>query len=253
VDRGCHTCVWGVSPRTHARRRRVAACLFALVALAVARADIASAHAVIRPAASRPADLQLYTLVVPNEREVATVGVDLKIPAGIDFVLVEGSGAWKARLVRVDGRVDEVRWSGAPIQPGFFGTLRFVARNPITPGSIAWRVVQRYGDGKDVHWIGPPESDTPAARTLISESATPVDVLAGLNGGASASSAISRGGSGSGTPTTPTSDASSSGRDGLTFGLAIVAVVLGAAALAAAFLPVRRRRAASPAPVEGAS
>jgi uncharacterized protein YcnI len=218
--------------------RRLLLTTFAAAALTAAAAPSALAHAVVRPSASRPADLQLYTLTVPTEREVATTGVDLKVPDGIDFLLVEDSGPWQAALVRANGRIDQIRWRGSSAGPGYFATFHFIARNPIASGALTWKIVQRYQDGKDVHWIGAPSSDTPAAVTTISESATPEDTLAGLNGGTESRVAAP--------PTDATSTSSSStgsdGRDGLTLALAAVGAAAGILALLTVIGTHRRRR-----------
>ncbi|MDX6408099.1 MAG: hypothetical protein QOE13_1170 [Gaiellaceae bacterium] len=219
------------------RLARVLAVLIAAASAAAITATKAEAHAIVRPSESRPAELQQYALTVPTERGVPTVSVALKVPAGIDFFVVQETAGWRTKLVRVNGRIDQVRWTGGSIAPGFFATFRFIARNPIMAGAISWRIVQQYGDGKAVRWIGPAESDTPAATTAINEQATPVDVVSGLNGGRPAS--ISASGGSSAENGTVAAD-SSGGRDALTLGLAIAAVVLSIVAGAAALRPKRR-------------
>ena len=73
----------------HRLSRRVAAALL----VSVWAPASAAAHAVVQPSASRPADLQRYTLTVPNERGVPTISVKLQVPDGIDFFLVENHPA----------------------------------------------------------------------------------------------------------------------------------------------------------------
>jgi uncharacterized protein YcnI len=224
-------------------RRRAWITITFAAAVVVALLDVAaaSAHAIVRPSASRPAELQLYTLTVPTEREVPTVGVDLKVPEGIDFFLVEKKSPWQAKLVMTNGRVSEVRWSGDSVPPDFFVQFKFIARNPILAGTISWRIVQRYADGKDVFWIGSPTADNPAATTDIAESAVPVDVLAGLNGGSTSSATSSSSSSSSSSSAAPESSESSDGggRDSLTLVLAIAGLVAGGVALV--LVLVRRR------------
>jgi uncharacterized protein YcnI len=213
--------------------------LVALVALSVGVGN-AAAHAVIRPAESRPAELQLYTVVVPTERDVPTVEVDMKVPEGIDFLLVDDTAGWQTHLVRAGERIDQIQWHGSSIPPKFFATFRFIARNPLLASSLSWKIIQRYQDGKAVRWIGPPDSDTPAATTKITESAIPVDVVAGLNGGSQSSS--SKATAATSTTAASSSTETSSGRDGLTIGLAITACVLAAAALGGWLWSLQARR-----------
>ena len=156
------------------RRRELAVVCAAAVALWAPAA--AQAHALVKPSASRPADSQLYTLTVPNERDVPTVEVALKIPAGIDSVVVESTPGWKTQIERTNDRVDVVRFTGS-LAPDFFVTFRFIARNPVEEGTLVWAVTQRYAGGEVVGWTGPPDSDTPAPRTCVSESAPATDVL----------------------------------------------------------------------------
>ena len=157
-----------------------------LVLIAVAAglipATAAHGHAVVQPGAARPADPQVYRVTVPNEMETPTVEVRLRVPEGIDFVLLETAPpGWKGEIVRKGDRIQEIRWSGGEIPPEQYGTFRFLVRNPVEEGEITWPIVQRYEDGSVQRWIGPPDSDEPASRTQISESATPEDIIA-VNG-----------------------------------------------------------------------
>ncbi len=204
--------------------------LLALVALAAILPSAASGHAIVRPAASRPADLQLYTVTVPTEREVPTVEIDLKIPEGISFLLVQEAPGWKTDVVKKDGRIDEIRWSGSEIAPEHFASFRFIARNPVTEGDIDWRIVQRYAGGEAVRWIGGPDSESPASRTSISESAVPVDVLDIVSGRATASPSDTSDGGGS----------SDDGESTLALAIAIGGAVAALVALALALAALRR-------------
>jgi uncharacterized protein YcnI len=218
------------------RLGRASLVVVAVASVAAITATEAWAHAIVRPSESRPAELQQYTLTVPSERNVPTVSVAIKVPAGIDFFVVERVQGWRTELVRADGRVDQVRWTGGTIPANFFATFRFIARNPIVGASISWRVVQRYADGTVVRWIGPAESETPAAATAITERATPVDVMAGLNGGAQASSDAS----GGSTEETLAAASSDGNRDGLTLSLALAALAISLVAGVATLRPLRR-------------
>jgi uncharacterized protein YcnI len=162
------------STRERALRRALPA-VFAACALC-ALAPAAHGHAVVQPTASRPAEQQVYTLTVPNERDTDVVSVSLQVPPDIDSVLVEEKPGWDVRLQREGDRVAVVRWSGGRIAGDQYDAFRFIARNPVRAGELEWKVIQRYTDATD-RWIGPPDSEAPAARTTISEQATPVDVI----------------------------------------------------------------------------
>jgi uncharacterized protein YcnI len=191
----------------------------------------ASAHVTLQPTAGRPADLQRYRVIVPNEREAqATTGVDLKLPAGITFALVESVPGWRAQVVKRGSTVGELRWRGGRVPPGGYAELHFIARNPVRTGAIAWKALQRYDDGSVVRWIGSPASDQPAPVTQLSESARPVDVVS--THGESPPTAT-------GAAQAPARTVGGDGGDDLALGVAIAAAVLAAAALG---LQLRRRR-----------
>ena len=216
------------------RRRRAAEALTAAVVLGALTAPGAAAHVTVQPAASQPAQLQRYRVIVPNERaSSATTGVDVKLPAGVTFALTEQLAGWRARIVKRGNAISELRWRGGPVAPGGYAELRFIARNPVRLGPITWKALQRYDDGTVVRWIGGAGSETPAPVTTLSERAAPVDVVSTHGEGAPAAS---------GAAATTTTNSDDGGRDGLTLALALVGALLGAAALALAL--TSRRRAA---------
>jgi uncharacterized protein YcnI len=161
---------------------RLALLVTTVVMAAGALAPAASSHSIVLPFSSRPADLQLYTVVVPTETDSPTTEVALKVPEGIDFVLVRESPGWKVKTERRNDRIDVIRWTGSA-PPDAFAEFGLIARNPILEGDLPWRITQTYGNGDIVRWIGPPGSEFPASVTKLSEAAEPVDVATGLNGG----------------------------------------------------------------------
>jgi uncharacterized protein YcnI len=213
----------------------------AMLAVFVAAAGVitpaAAAHSVVLPFSSRPADLQLYTVIVPTETDSPTTEVALKVPEGVDFLLVRETPGWKVKVERKNDRIDVVRWTGnAP--PDQFAEFRLIARNPILEGDLQWKIVQTYADGETARWIGAPGSDYPASVTRLSESARPVDVATGLNGGGTSSSA-------GGTETVAaaeTSGASASGDSSDTLARIGVAAALVLSGAAIGGLVVSRRR-----------
>jgi uncharacterized protein len=203
------------------------------LALAAAWTPAAAAHVTVQPAASRPADLQLYRVLVPNEREDAdTTGVDLKLPAGVDFVLIDDQPGWTARIVRAGGQPSQLIWSGGSVKPGSYAELRFIARNPVKTGTVEFKTLQRYSDGEIVRWIGASDSENPAPRVRVAEDAIPQDVVS-VHG-----EQVPAGAPGGPRPAAPARPAAAAtdggGRDTVTLVLAIVAVVLALGALAAA-------------------
>jgi uncharacterized protein YcnI len=203
-----------VTVRSAARRGLLA------LALTAAGAPPAAAHITLEPASGRPGDLQLYRLLVPNEGDNDTIAIRVRVPAGVDFALIGTAPGWQTRLVRAGNRIAELRWSGGRIHPDGFGMLTFIARNPVREGPIAWKAIQRYEDGTVVRWIGSADSDEPAPVVRLSERAVPRDVVS-VHGEASPTARIAAPGGKSSDGDAPT-------------GLAIAALVIGAAGLAAA-------------------
>lgn len=213
--------------------------LATIVAAAGVLTPAAAGHSVVLPFESRPADLQLYTIVVPTETDAPTKEVALKVPAGIDFLLVKDSPGWEVEIERRNDRIDVIRWSGSAA-PDFFAEFRVIARNPILEGDLSWKITQTYGNGEVVRWIGPAGSEFPASVTRLSEAAEPVDVATGLNGGAGASSNAE---AGPGEGTSESED--EGGSDTIARAGAGAALLLGVAALGSA-LAGRRRGSAGP-------
>ena len=216
----------------HRRRRRAGRVLTSAVVLGAITAPGAAAHVTVQPAASRPAELQRYRVIVPNESAAGTTGVDLRLPAGVTFALAEQVAGWRTKVVKQGSTISEVRWRGGPVPPGGYAELRLIVRNPVKTGPVAWKALQRYDDGEVVRWIGSPGSDTPAAVTTLSEDAVPVDVVSTHGEGAPAAA---------GTPAAPAAASSSARRDGLTLALALAGALLGAAALGLQLARGRRR------------
>jgi Domain of unkown function (DUF1775) len=146
----------------------------------------AAGHSIVLPFSSRPGDLQLYTVVVPTETDSATREVALKVPEGIDFLLVKETPGWKVEVEHRNDRIDVVRWTGSA-GPDQFAEFRLIARNPVLEGDLPWKITQTYANGETARWIGARGSEFPASVTRLSESAEPVDVATGLNGGGASS------------------------------------------------------------------
>lgn len=195
----------------------------------------AAAHAIVGPGASRPADLQRYTLTVPNEGTTPTVEVDVKVPAGVGFFLAENAPSWQARVEMAGDRVDVVRFTRGSIPPGFFATFHFIARNPVQEGELVWKVKQVYAGGRVVLWGGGPGSDTPASVTRISETAPVGDVVDVVGG----KQTVATPGAAS-APVAAAAPAASGGRDGLALGLGVAGLVAGLTALGLVVLRGRR-------------
>jgi uncharacterized protein YcnI len=223
--------------KQHTGRGRVLRrALPAFVAAALLLPAAASGHAVVQPGASRPADLQRYSLTVPSESPEPTIEVSMQVPEGVDFILVRNQPGWKVTTTRRGDRIAVVRWSGGRITKDHFETFQFIARNPVRAGPIDWKVIQDYSD-QTVRWIGPPGSNSPASRTEIIESAPREDVVNVESGGSEPAAAGEA--AGGATATDGDEEDDDDGTDWIPIAVGALALVVSVVAL----LVARRRPA----------
>jgi uncharacterized protein YcnI len=157
----------------------------AVSAAALATAAAASAHARISPSVSLAKQLELYSLVVPTEKEGATTTkIVLTVPSGFSidsFVPVAG---WK-RQVQQSGSgdsavVNTVTWSGGHVPTEEDALFQFLAQAQSSK-TYTFAVEQTYSDGSIVNWSGPESSDDPSPT---------VEAKSSLGGGGSSTLTI---------------------------------------------------------------
>jgi uncharacterized protein len=199
-----------------------------LSAIALVAAPAAAAHVTMNPDAVPADSFARFAIRVPNEQESAdTVKLTVQLPADVTFVSFQPKPGWKrtvtmAKLdtpVTVEGetvseRVATVTWLGGKIAPGEFEEFGMSAKMPNSPGkTLTFPAVQTYSNGEVVHWIAPQTADEPAPHVTL-EAAEPEEPEA------------------TATPTTSSDDDDGgSGRDKLTFALAVAGLAVGLVAL----------------------
>jgi uncharacterized protein YcnI len=194
----------------------------------------AQAHVQVTPTEAAPGDPVLFELRVPGETEAHTTEVSVQIPKGVLPFSFEDQPGWKRTLEHADdGSIAVVRWRGRLASDGF-ARFAFIATTPEQEGELVWKAVQRYDDGEEAAWIGPPDSDNPAPVTTVSAAADR------QNAGGEGDEAAPGGNEAPAAPAAPAAAASDDGGDSGTLGIVLGAagLVLGAAALAVA---LRRR------------
>ncbi|HYN09772.1 MAG TPA: DUF1775 domain-containing protein [Vicinamibacterales bacterium] len=127
-------------------RTLILTAIFAICVVVIVRA-----HVTIAPAESKPGVSERYTVRVPTEGQVATVGVDLEVPAGVTVSSILASGGWKSEVRREGTRIVAIHWT-VDIPAGHFGELVLNARNPKEGTDIAWKVTQKFADGTSREW-----------------------------------------------------------------------------------------------------
>ncbi len=136
---------------------------------------VASAHAIVAPSVSLSGKLQLYSLVVPTEKEgVTTSKVVLTVPSGfgIDSVAPPPSG-WTQTVQHTgsgeNAVVTNATWSGGKTPTGEDAVFQFLAE-PSSAKTYTFTVQQTYSDGSIVNWSGPESSDSPAPTIAVKSS-----------------------------------------------------------------------------------
>lgn len=198
----------------------------------------AAAHVQVSPSQAAPGDPVLFQLLVPNERTQRTTEVALQIPKGVLVFSVEGSAGWtRTNENAADGSVGVIRWKGRLAKDGF-ARFAFLASTPEKTGTLAWKAVQTYDDGKATRWIGDKDAEEPAAFTTISTNAPRQN--AGGEGAAEASATAESMAAAPAAVVAEATPAADSGidRDPLALAIGGGGLVLGAAAL---LLTLRRR------------
>ncbi|GAA3402663.1 YcnI family protein [Paenibacillus hodogayensis] len=185
-------------------------------------AGMASAHVTVLPNESTQGKYEVFTLRVPTEKEIATVKVEVKFPAGVTVSRFEPKFGWKYDVTKDGtGKITSVVWTATG--DGFgateFGEFKMSGKVENDAKDLSWKAYQTYKDGSVVEWVGADGSDKPASVTKIKAAAPGADSH-GHDTGASA----------------PAAGASDSSESKTPLYLSIAAVVLGALALLVALL-----------------
>jgi hypothetical protein len=206
----------------------------AAVAACAATAPSAAGHIQVSPSAVAPGDPVRFELLVPGERSAHTIEVALEIPDGVLPFSFEEKPGWHRAIERADdGSIAVVRWHG-DMRADSFVRFAFLAATPPREGQLAWKAVQRYSDGSEQAWIGPPSSENPSARTTVSAS-VPRQNAGGEGTSGNGDSAAREASEATPAPAAGgEAEAATDDNDTLALVLAIAALALGAVALAVA-------------------
>lgn len=148
--------------------QKLTAASIALASLVVF-ASTASAHVVVSPKEVGVGKFQTFSVGVPVEKDIATTGLRLVVPDGLNYVTPNAKPGWKIEVkkepVMKDGkqvmsedgdekveRISEISWTGGIIPAGQRDEFLFSAQVPTTTTTIAWKAYQAYADGSVVAW-----------------------------------------------------------------------------------------------------
>jgi uncharacterized protein YcnI len=148
------------------RSVRLALALAAVAALALVAVAGASAHARISPSPTLANQSELYSLVVPTEKEGATTTtIVLTVPSGFSIDSFVAGPGWKREVQQTgegeDAVIQKVTWTGGHTPTGEDSLFQFLGL-PSSSKTYTFQVEQTYSDGSVVNWNGPESSDTPA-------------------------------------------------------------------------------------------
>ena len=141
-------------------------CWGAVVALVLLGYAVAEAHVTIAPRESTQGATVKYTVRIPTEGEVATIGAELDVPEGVIVESLQVPVGWSYELSRADDRIVAIRWQ-TDIKPGEFIEVGFVARNPRQGSEIVWILRQKFADGTVTDWTNGPNGIRPTAVTRL--------------------------------------------------------------------------------------
>lgn len=134
------------------------------VSLVLIGANAANAHVRVRPMESKPGASETYTVTVPTEGKVATVKVELVLPAGVQLLSVDDAKPHSMR--KGEAGTSIITWQ-EEIPPANAREYIFTARNPQTGSEISWQAHQFFADGSEADWVEAAGGKRPASVTTL--------------------------------------------------------------------------------------
>jgi uncharacterized protein YcnI len=126
------------------------------------------AHVTVAPAEAPLGTVQRYCIRVPSEKSIPTVGIEVQFPDNLEVTAIETPPGWRGTAHKGrSGRIVSANWKGGTILPKQYLEFGVLARNPAAQTTLSWQAIQTYQDGSEVHWIGPPRAQFPAAVTRV--------------------------------------------------------------------------------------
>ncbi len=124
-------------------------------------ASIASAHSTVTPSTSSPSKYETFSLSVPTEKDVPTIGIHLLVPDKLDRVTPFVKPGWNIKVTKNDaGNATQIEWTGNSIPAGQKDIFQFTARTAPEPATLIWKVYQTYQGGEVVAWDQDPHQGT---------------------------------------------------------------------------------------------
>lgn len=111
-----------------------------------------SAHVTVKPGEVPTSTYQVFTVSVPNEKEIPTTSVRVEVPENITNVTPTKKAGWEIEVSRNGENVSSITWKGGEVPDGLRDEFTFSAKTPAEAGSVNWKAYQTYSDGTVVAW-----------------------------------------------------------------------------------------------------
>lgn len=132
--------------------RKLPLSIMAALALAAAIASPVAAHVTVKPGEAPTAAYQVFTVSVPNEKDIPTVSVKLLLPETLTNVTPTKKAGWEVTVEGSQAATISLAWSGNEITDGLRDEFTFSAKTPDSPTELQWKAYQTYADGTVVAW-----------------------------------------------------------------------------------------------------
>jgi uncharacterized protein YcnI len=135
----------------------------------------AFAHVVVKPTEVKTAAYQTFTVSVPSEKALTTVGLRLVVPENLKSVTPNVKPGWTITTKKnSDNKVIEINWTKGSIPSERRDEFVFSAQAPSDAVTLTWKAYQTYSDGSVVSWDQETNSDQedvsktgPASKTTV--------------------------------------------------------------------------------------
>lgn len=132
------------------------------MALSLLIGSQASAHTTVKPASVGIGKFQTFTVAAPSEKPIATVGIRLVLPEGLNHVSPNVKPGWKIEIKKEmignEEKVTEINWTGGSIPAEMRDEFLFSAQVPSKPTTLNWKAYQTYANGSVVAWDHDPSA-----------------------------------------------------------------------------------------------
>lgn len=137
---------------------RIYSSILGAIATAILLPAAAFAHVVVTPTQAGVGARTLFTVSVPNEKEVAVSRIVLDIPSELQDVQPNVMAGWTITTAKdAHDNVTSITWTGT-IPVGQRADLIFKAQTPASAGELDWKAYQTYADDSVVPWDQKPTS-----------------------------------------------------------------------------------------------